>query len=111
MICPGVILNDILGLIFFILSLSLPPPLSLSLSLLISPFSVSSLFMIGKFHFHHVDSRSLHYLSQAADPPDSPQQLQNHFEAWKVAHTQLLVQSQLVVIENIIRMQYLDVVV
>ncbi|XP_019849259.1 PREDICTED: unconventional myosin-IXa-like [Amphimedon queenslandica] len=43
----------------------------------------------SKFHFHHVDSRSLHYLSQAADPPDSPQQLQNHFEAWKSSLAQL----------------------
>ena len=38
----------------------------------------------GRFHFPHHDSRSLHYLSQATDPPDSVQMLQSHFEAWKV---------------------------
>lgn len=50
--------------------------LSIALPLLSSP--------LGKFHFPHHDSRSLHYLSQASDPPDSVQMLQNHFEAWKV---------------------------
>ena len=49
--------------------------------MLFFPFLIS---VSGRFHFPHHDSRSLHYLSQATDPPDSVQMLQSHFEAWKV---------------------------
>ena len=51
--------------------------------LFFSPF-LPVISVSGRFHFPHHDSRSLHYLSQATDPPDSVQMLQSHFEAWKV---------------------------
>jgi hypothetical protein len=37
-----------------------------------------------KYHVNYHDVQTLHYLSQGYPPKETQQQLQNHFEAWKV---------------------------
>jgi hypothetical protein len=49
-----------------------------NLLLLLPPLS-------GKYFVSYHDLRTLHYLSQGTEPRESPQQLQSHFEAWKVS--------------------------
>lgn len=38
----------------------------------------------GKLHLNYHEVRTLQYLSQGLEPRETQQQLQNHFEAWKV---------------------------
>lgn len=37
-----------------------------------------------KYRLNYHEVHTLHYLSQGFPPKESQQQLQNHFEAWKV---------------------------
>ena len=39
---------------------------------------------LEKYHLNYHDVHTLHYLSQGYPPKETQQQLQNHFEAWKV---------------------------
>jgi len=39
----------------------------------------------SKYYLDYHDTRTFQYLSQGQEPKDSPQHLQNHFEAWKVS--------------------------
>lgn len=43
----------------------------------------------SKYHLSYHEPRTLHYLSQGAESQQSPQHLQNHYEAWKSSLAQL----------------------
>lgn len=60
-------------------SKSPPFEMVLSLNLMFFSFSFSE-----KYHVNYHDVQTLHYLSQGYPPKETQQQLQNHFEAWKV---------------------------
>ena len=44
-------------------------------------------FVLEKYHLNYHDVHTLHYLSQGYPPKETQQQLQNHFEAWKVLYS------------------------